>query len=171
MDGVPIQPHLLDGNYVIATEHPRPWIKQLNLLAGYTFFFNPLRLLVALVRSKSDIPLADAETRPTEQVGRYSRWRRLRRRVYLKARARLIDAGVQAFGMYGLFHTYRRTLGWAWRLFRGKIERYSEAPASRVPMRNPHGNPAAHAIPGTPLSEQSPSSPDILSVPPRRKAA
>ena len=169
--GVPIQPHLLDGNYVIATEHPRPWVKQLNLLAGYTFFFNPLRLLVALLRSKSDIPLADAETRPTEQVQRYSRWRRLRRRIYLKARARLIDAGVQAFGMYGLFHTYRRTLGWAWRLFRGKIGRSSEAPASRIPMRDPRGNRAAHAIPGTPLSQQSPGSPEILSLPPRRKAA
>jgi hypothetical protein len=161
VNGVPIEPYIVDGNYVVATKLPRPWIKQLNLLAAYTYFFNPIRLLVALVRSKSAIPFADAETRPREEVQRYSRWKKFRRWVYLKTRARLIDAGVQVFGMYGLFHTYRRTLGWAWHLLRGKIQRYSEPPASRIPMRDAHGGPASHALPGTPVSKQTPDSAEI----------
>jgi hypothetical protein len=153
-NGVPVEPYIVDGNYVVASQLPRPWIKQLNLLAGYTFFFNPIRLLMALVRSKSAIRFADAETRPPEEVRRYSRWKRFRRRMYLKARARLIDVGVQALGMYGLFHTYRRTLGWAWHLLRGRIQRCSAAPVSRIPMRNPEGGPASHALPGTPLAQR-----------------
>jgi hypothetical protein len=169
VDGVPVEPHIVDGNYVVASKLPRPWIKQLNLLAGYTYFFNPIRLLIALARSKSAIPFADAETRPPEEVRRYSRWKKARRWMYLKARARLIDAGVQAFGMYGLFHTYRRTLGWAWHLLRGKIQRYSETPASRIPMRDPEGGPASHALPGAPVSEQVPNSPEVLALPARRK--
>ncbi|MFH1920235.1 MAG: radical SAM protein [Planctomycetota bacterium] len=171
VNGVPIEPHIVDGNYVVASKLPRPWTKQLNLLAGYTYFFNPIRLLIALVRSKSAIPFADAETRPPEEVRRYSRWKKARRWAYLKARARLIDAGVQAFGMYGLFHTYRRTLGWAWHLLRGNIQRYSETPVSRIPMRDPEGGPASHALPGTPVSEQVPNSPEVLALPARRKAA
>ena len=171
VNGIPIEPHITDGNYVIASKVRRPWIKQLNLLAAYTYFFNPIRLLLALVRSKSDIPFADAETRPPEEVRHYSRWKTARRWVYRKARARLIDAGVQAFGMYGLFHTYRRTMRWAWHLFRGKIERYSETPVSRIPMRDPKGGPASHAIPGTPVSEQVPIGSEILALPARREVA
>jgi len=171
VNGIPVEPHITDGNYVIASKVRRPWIKQLNLLAAYTYFFNPIRLLLALVRSKSDIPFADAETRPPEEVRHYSRWKTARRWVYRKARARLIDAGVQAFGMYGLFHTYRRTVRWAWHLFRGRIERYSETPVSRIPMRNPKGGPASHAIPGTPVSEQVPIRSEILALPARREVA
>ena len=44
VNGAAVEPHLVDGNYVVASKHPRPWLKQLNLLAGYTYFFNPLRL-------------------------------------------------------------------------------------------------------------------------------
>ncbi|MHC4398218.1 MAG: B12-binding domain-containing radical SAM protein [Planctomycetota bacterium] len=170
-NGVAVEPHVVDGNYVVASQAPRPWIKQLNLLAGYTYFFNPIRLLIALVRSKSSVPFADAETRPPEEVQRYSRWKRLRRRMFLKVRSHLVDAGVQLFGMYGLFHTYRRTLGWAWHLFRGGIQRYTEAPASRIPMRNPNGGPASHALPGTPLARQDPDSLEVREQPSRRKAA
>jgi len=150
--GVSIEPYIIDGNYVVASKHPRPWIKQLNLLAGYTYFFNPIRLLIALVCPKSTVPFADAETRPAREMQRYSRWRKLRRWVYRKLRSHLIDAGVQLFGMCGLFHTYRRTLGWAWCLFRGKIQRSKESPTSRIPMRTTDGGPASHALPGTSIS-------------------
>jgi hypothetical protein len=64
-----------------------------------------------------------------------------------------MDAGVQLFGMFGLFHTYRRTLGWAWRLSRGKIQRRKEAPTSRIPMRSTDGGPASHALPGGRISK------------------
>ena len=93
VNGAAVEPHLVHGNYVVASKHPRPWLKQLNLLAGYTYFFNPLRLVFALVRSKSAIPLADRETRPPADVASYSASKRLRRRLYLKARAHVIDAG------------------------------------------------------------------------------
>jgi len=60
----PIEQRIVDGNYVVASEHPRPWIKQLNLLAAYFYFFNPLRMFVALLRPKSAIPHVADETSP-----------------------------------------------------------------------------------------------------------
>jgi len=154
VNGATIEPYLVDGNYVVASRNPRPSIQQLKLLAGYTYFFNPLRLLLALVRSKSAIPFAATETRPSEEIQRYSRWARLRRRIYLKTRSHLIDAGIQLLGMVGLFHTYRRTLSWAWRLIGAEIQRHTEVPASSLPMRSSAGGPASHALPGTPVSAQ-----------------
>jgi radical SAM superfamily enzyme YgiQ (UPF0313 family) len=58
--GRPVEPYMLDANYVVASEHPQPWRKQLNLMAVYLYFYNPLRFLVALVRPKSKLYLADA---------------------------------------------------------------------------------------------------------------
>ena len=171
VNGAAVEYHLTDGSYVVASQHPRPWLKQLNLLAGYTYFFNPLRLLLALVRSKSAIPLADLETRPAEEVAPYSAWKRFRRRLYLKARAHVIDAGMQLFGMYGLMHTYRRTLGWVWRLFRGGIRHPDSIPVSRIPMRSPDGGPAAHALPGAPTSGPKQELVILDAKPPRRGAA
>jgi radical SAM superfamily enzyme YgiQ (UPF0313 family) len=146
-----IEHHRVDGNYVVASESPRPWVKQLNLLVGYTYFFNPLRFLLALGYSKSRIPRMDAEMLPEEELTSFSPWKRVRRRWYLKTRAHLVDAGVQALGMVGLVRTYRQTLVWAWHLFRGKIQRADRAPCSPIPMRDPLGRPASHALPGTQL--------------------
>ena len=39
-----VAPHMYDGNYVVASKHPRPWRKQLNLLLGYLYFYNPVWL-------------------------------------------------------------------------------------------------------------------------------
>lgn len=152
-----IEAHIVDGNYVVASKHPRPWLKQLNLLAGYTYFFNPLRMLLALAFPKSTIPFADADTRPPEETAKYSPAKKLGRRIYLKLRAHITDAGIQALGMFGLFHTYRRTLGWAWQLYRGQIRHSEKAPASLLPMRAPNGGPASHALPGTPVVELGPA--------------
>jgi len=58
--GRPVEEHMLGGNYVVASQHPKPWRKQLNILVGYLYFYNPLRFLVALVRPKSRLYLADA---------------------------------------------------------------------------------------------------------------
>lgn len=156
VSGQKIEPHIIDGNYVVASKHPRPWLKQFNLLAGYTYFFNPVRMLAALVFPKSTIPFADADTRPPEEVAHYSPLKKLGRRMYLRFRAHVTDAGIQALGMFGLFHTYRRTLGWAWQLFRGEIARSQQAPTSQLPMRSPKGDAASHALPGTPLVELGP---------------
>ena len=156
VSGERIAPHIIDGNYVVASKHPRPWLKQFNLLAGYTYFFNPVRMLGALAFPKSTIHLADADTRPPEETAKYSPLHKLGRRIYLKWRAHVTDAGIQMVGMIGLFHTCRRTLGWAWQLFRGKIDRSVQAPTSRLPMRAPAGGPASHALPGTPVVEIGP---------------
>ncbi len=58
--GRQVQNYMYDGNYVIASNHQRPWRKQLNLLAGYLYFYNPLWLAVALVRSNSKVSLKPA---------------------------------------------------------------------------------------------------------------
>ncbi len=50
-----VDPYMHDGNYVIASSHKRPWRKQLNLLAGYLYFYNVLWLLVELLRRKTRV--------------------------------------------------------------------------------------------------------------------
>ena len=154
---VAVEPRIVDGNHVIASRHRRPWVKQLNLLAAYLYFYNPLRLLVATVLPKTKIPLADAETSPpgTEQ-SKGSRWKFFRRRASRKLRAHFADAAVQLFGMWGLAHTARRTLGWCWHLLRGNIIRHTKAPGSRIPMRGVDGGPASHAIPEATAPKRGP---------------
>jgi radical SAM superfamily enzyme YgiQ (UPF0313 family) len=102
--GRAVLPHMYDGNYVVASSHKRPWKKQLNLLTGYLYFYNPIWLTVLLLRKKT--------------------------KVSHKA------AGMQIVGMLGVLQTARRTLGWAFRLMFGKIERLSEPPASAVATRS-----------------------------------
>lgn len=150
--GQEIEQWFADGNYVVASKHPRPWLKQLSILAAYAYFFNPLRMLLSLVWSKSYIAHADDETRPTAEIAQHSRWRKMKRWVYLKARAQGIDAGLQILGMSGLVRTVLRTVPWTWQLLRGQIERCDRPPASEIPMRDPVGGPASHALPGTVLS-------------------
>lgn len=58
--GKRVEPHMLDGNYVVASRNPQPWRKQFNILAAYVFFYNPLRFLIALVRPKTKNHWVDA---------------------------------------------------------------------------------------------------------------
>jgi radical SAM superfamily enzyme YgiQ (UPF0313 family) len=146
----PVERHIMDGGYVVASKHPRPWLKQLYLLAGYTYFFNPLRMAISLVWSKSRLPFAAEETRPDAETSTYSLRKRFIRKIGLKLRAHVTDAMTQVIGMLALFQTYRRTLGWAWNLFGAKIEPATAAPISRIPMRSVEGGAASHALPGTP---------------------
>ena len=53
--GKAVRPHMCDGNYVVASEHKRPWQKQLTMLAGYLYFYNPVWLVVALIRDKTPV--------------------------------------------------------------------------------------------------------------------
>ena len=64
-----VEPHMFDGNYVVASRHKQPWRKQLNILAAYLFFYNPLRLLLALVRPKSSLYLADSGVQVAGMLG------------------------------------------------------------------------------------------------------
>ena len=58
--GRPVEQHMLGGCYVVASNADRPWRKQLNIIAAYVYFYNPLRLLKSLVRPRSKLYLADA---------------------------------------------------------------------------------------------------------------
>lgn len=178
VDDQELPPHIVDGNYVVASKHARPWVKQLNLLIAYTYFFNPLRLLIALIWSKSYITKADAETRPEVEVAQYSAFKRLKRRINNAARAQLLDAAMQVIGMCGLIQTYRRTMSWGLRLMFAKIEHATKPPASQIPMRSVRGEVASHALPGTPMilpmivpNASSPSLPVIQDEPGCSKAA
>ena len=166
VDGVPVEPYFVDGNHVVASRDPHPWRKQLNILAAYLYFYNPVRYLISLVLSKSRIPFADADTRPSSSREHGSPRRREFGRMFLrKIRAHLGDSAVQLYGMWGLAHTVRHTFSWALRLMRGNITRHTQVPGSRIPMRGVNGNPASHALPGTPtLQEASPEPADGVPV-------
>ena len=58
--GRTVEEHMYGGCYVIASHARSPWRKQLNIIVAYLYFYNPLRLLVALVRPRSRLYLADA---------------------------------------------------------------------------------------------------------------
>ena len=156
VDGVAVERRIVDGNYVVASRDPNPWRKQFNILIAYLYFYNPLRFLMALLRPKSKIPFADADTSPPSPGKRASpRRRKLRRRVVRKIGVHLADSAVQLFGMWGLGHTIRHTFAWALRLMRGNIKRHTHAPASPIPMRGVDGSPASHALPGTPTPQHA----------------
>jgi radical SAM superfamily enzyme YgiQ (UPF0313 family) len=53
--GKEVEPHMYDGNYVIASKHARPWRKQLNILMGYLFFYNPFWLLMLMTGKKTKV--------------------------------------------------------------------------------------------------------------------
>ncbi|MDQ3440095.1 MAG: radical SAM protein, partial [Planctomycetota bacterium] len=53
--GREVRPYMYDGNYVIASKHARPWRKQLNMLTGYLYFYNPLWFLIAAIRHKTKV--------------------------------------------------------------------------------------------------------------------
>ncbi|MGA3115239.1 MAG: radical SAM protein [Syntrophobacteraceae bacterium] len=153
VNGFPVEPSMHDGMHVVASRHPHPWVKQLNILAAYVYFFNPLRFIWALFRSKSRIPLADQKTWPPPgSIDDLSRRQEFVRRWKRKLGAHLADAAVQLIGMSGLFTTIRRMIGWIFRLMQGNIKQCTKAPASPIPMRGVDGGPASHAPPGTPLS-------------------
>lgn len=52
--------YVMGGNFVVASRARAPWRKQLNILAAYAWFYNPLRLLWALARPKTARYAADA---------------------------------------------------------------------------------------------------------------
>ncbi len=60
--GRKVEPYMMDGNYVVASDHKQPWRKQLNILVAYMYFYNPLRFLWAIVKPKSKLYLFDVGT-------------------------------------------------------------------------------------------------------------
>jgi hypothetical protein len=51
---------MYDGNYIIASSDRQPWRKQLNILAAYIFFYNPLRFIDAVLNYRRKLSLKAA---------------------------------------------------------------------------------------------------------------
>jgi radical SAM superfamily enzyme YgiQ (UPF0313 family) len=58
--GRKVETYMLDANYVVASRSKRPWRKQLNIMAAYMYFYNPLRFIKAALRPTSRLYLADS---------------------------------------------------------------------------------------------------------------
>ena len=71
-----VEDHMFDGNYVIASGDADPWRKQLNLMASYLYFYNPLRLVVSLLGPKGSLRLKPAGM---QLVGMYGLAQTIRR--------------------------------------------------------------------------------------------
>jgi radical SAM superfamily enzyme YgiQ (UPF0313 family) len=67
--GKKAEPYMCDGNYIIASQHARPWKKQLNLWIGYLSFYNPLRLATELLRPKSKVGFKPAGMQVVGMMG------------------------------------------------------------------------------------------------------
>jgi hypothetical protein len=64
-----VRPYMYDGNYVVASAHARPWRKQLNLLAAYCYFYNPVWLVSNLLRRKTKVGMKPAYMQLVGMVG------------------------------------------------------------------------------------------------------
>jgi len=53
--GRPVERWMHDGNYVIASHAPRPWVKQVNLWLAYMAFYNPLNFVRAVRHRKTKL--------------------------------------------------------------------------------------------------------------------
>jgi radical SAM superfamily enzyme YgiQ (UPF0313 family) len=80
-----VEEHMLGGNYVIASNHDKPWRKQINILIAYAYFYNPLRFLVALVRPKTKLYLGDALM---QALGMHGLWQTIVQTIPWAARLR-----------------------------------------------------------------------------------
>ena len=100
--GRPVLEHQFDGNHAVASESATPWRLQLNVLAAYAYFYNPLNFARTLLRPKNSLALAGAHD--------------------------------QFIGMIGLAKTALHSTRWAYRMWRGPIERASKAPGPKMPL-------------------------------------
>jgi radical SAM superfamily enzyme YgiQ (UPF0313 family) len=56
INGEPVSQAMYDGNHAVASKDPMPWRRQLNLLAAYAMFYNPLNFLRrAFTRNKNQL--------------------------------------------------------------------------------------------------------------------
>ena len=57
--GREVEPYMLDGSYAVGSRTERPWAMQLRVVAILAYFYNPLRLLWAMIKPKSSRYLID----------------------------------------------------------------------------------------------------------------
>ena len=78
VDGKKVEPHMLDGNYVVASKQDKPWRKQVNIMLAYAYFYNPIRFVGALFKPKSRLYLADVGM---QTLGMYGLSQTIRRTI------------------------------------------------------------------------------------------
>ena len=76
----------------------------------------------------------------------YNPLRFLKAIVFPKSRLYLADTFAQLIGMAGLTQTVRRTIGWAYHLWRGNIVMLKKPPTSKIPYRAVGGGMAPHDL-------------------------
>jgi hypothetical protein len=74
--GREVLPHMYDGNYVVASNHKFPWLKQFNMMAGYASFYNPWRLIGMLLRKKTKVSHKAAGMQIVGMIGLFHTIRR-----------------------------------------------------------------------------------------------
>lgn len=77
-----------------------------------------------------------------------------------RSRLYFADSIAQAAGMRGFLQTLRRTVPWAWNLWRGPIVREDKPPLSAIPMVSVLGGRAEHALEAQAAAKGPVSEPD-----------
>ena len=67
--GRPVAAYMHDGNYVVASSHRRPWQKQLNMIIGYLYFYNPVWFATNLLHCKTKVRLKPAGMQIVGMIG------------------------------------------------------------------------------------------------------
>ncbi len=67
--GKPVLQHQFDGNHAVASESKKPWRTQLNVLAAYAYYYNPLNFVRNLIRPKNRLAMAGAYDQLRGMIG------------------------------------------------------------------------------------------------------
>jgi hypothetical protein len=67
--GKPVLQYQFDGNHAVASNSAKPWRAQLNVLAAYTYFYNPINFLRSVLRPANTMSLAGAQDQLIGMLG------------------------------------------------------------------------------------------------------
>lgn len=67
--GKPVLQYQFDGNHAVASNSAKPWRAQLNILAAYTYFYNPVNFLRSVLRPANTMSLAGAQDQLIGMLG------------------------------------------------------------------------------------------------------
>ena len=138
VNGKTVEPHMHSGNHLVASRAKRPYLRQFNVTLAYSYFYNPIRLLLALVWSRSPRGwFVDSAFQTMGNLGVLRNWWETPK---------------------WMWH-----LWWG----RKRIKRTTEVPRPAVPLRDVHGALAAHALPEGPDPKKVrrlPTAPDAVSA-------
>ena len=67
--GRPVLQYEFDGNHVVASDSPKPWRAQLNVLLAYTSYYNPINFVRTLVRPANTLYAAGLSDQLIGMIG------------------------------------------------------------------------------------------------------